>query len=332
MKDKTIDAEIVEDEFKAPILKDIKYPVSEDVLKSLVEKYSEIPDIDLDADDEIVAAQYKIVRDGHIELAKKRNEIEKTRKAIKDPAFTFGKNVDAFAKKLQAIIADTEIKLKFQRDKVDQNEARKQREVEEAEELRVDKIKKSLNALKDAPTLCINKDSETISKFLDLMEFPDREHFEEFYDESIELYNATISLLKQMVENQLLVENAQKIQDEADAKAKEVEDARLLKQKEDQDKLDKERDEFREEKRKFAQQQQDIQDEADKKQADKDADELLKKQETDKLLKDIADKELHGRHYNEALNHIHSTMAPGDILDAIIKGAIPHIKWIPDGN
>jgi len=335
--DNTVDAEIVEDEFKAPILRDIKYPVAENDLVALVEKYKDVPNIDLDADDEIVAAQYKIVRDGHIELSKKRNQIEKTRKAIKDPAFTFGKNVDAFAKKLQAIIADTEIKLKFQRDKVDQNEARKQREAEEAEELRVDEIKRSLNALKDTPALCINKDSETISKFLDLMEHPDREHFEEFYDEAIELYNAAISQLKQMIENQLLVENAQKIQDEANVKAKEDEAERLERQKEQQAKIDKEREDFEREKQEFADSQRAVQEEADLKQADKEADELLERQK--KEAKEAEQKNIHlkAEYENEAFVDLDKLLNDDGVdivtlVDMIIDNKVRHIKWSPDGN
>jgi len=327
--EKIIEAEIVEDEFKAPILRDIKYPVAESDLVALVEKYKNVPNIDLDAEDEVVAEQYKIVRDGHIELSKKRNQIEKTRKAIKDPAFTFGKNVDAFAKKLQSIIADTEIKLKFQRDKVDQNEARKQREAEEAEELRIDTIKKLMTEMQMLPLKYTHSSSYDIQTALDAMVLPDEETFNEFLDSVMTIYNESLSQLKQMFDNKILVENAQKIQDEQKEEQLQKEIKIREDQKEELAKIAKEREEFEREKQEFADKQNAIQEEADRKQADKDANELMEKQEAEKVNRDKEARRQMKELYDEAISDLTDLEYKNvnDILEAIIDGEIRHVKW-----
>ena len=345
----TVEAEIVEDEFKAPILRDIKYPVAESDLIALVQKYKDIQDINLDEEDEIVAAQYKVVRDGHIELSKKRNEIEKTRKAIKDPAFTFGKNVDAFAKKLQSIIADTETKLKFQRDRVEQNEERKQREAEEKEEARTDAIKGKIKAFEMLPLVYINSSSEEILTMLNDSVDPTEEAFEEFYNEAVSSYVAACTQLRKMYDEKVLAENSQRLQDEKDEEARRLKEIEDRKHKEEREKFLKEQADFQRQQDDFNRQQREQQEVIDRQKAEIAANELQKQQEAERVerdrLEEIArvereafeQKELAKRKREDA-KHREAKIAEtlkvmdkytdnGLMLNEIIAGAIPNLKW-----
>ena len=323
-----VEAEIVDDEFKAPVLQDIKYPVTQDALHALVEEYKDIPNIDLNADDDIVAEQYKFVRDGQIRLAKERNRIEKTRKTIKSPAFEFGKNVDAFAKKLQAIIKDPEDKLKFQRDRVEQNEARKQREAEEAEELRVETIQKKIANMERMPLEMMPKSSLEIREILGLFDPPTETEYEEFYDKALILHSQVQTQLTQMAENKELVENAQALQAEKDAEAKRLKDEEDAKLQAEKDKLAQEKAEFQRQKDDFEAEKRAAQEETDRKEAERLADELQAKQEEEAKQQAKINAQKHDEMVKETMKVLNTYSEMIILLDDIIDGKIPHVKWM----
>ena len=330
-----IEAEIVED-FKAPILSDIKYPVSEEYLNELVLEYKDIKEIDLGS--ETVGEEYQIVLKAHRLVAKQRNNIEKTRKAIKTPAFEFGKNVDAYAKKLQAIIKETEDKLKLQRDRVEQNEARIQREAEAAEENRISNIKRLLNQLKNSPMECIGKSSKVIKNVLKMIIYPTIEEFEEFHDEAIIIYKNSTTQIQQMIEHQVLVENAEAVNAEAvnaqNVKREEEEE----KFKRDREEFEREKEELAESKKQFQQHQDYVKEEENRKLADKEAHDLMLHQEEEKARKIKKEKEEKEKQavslknrteicYIESHEDLRVLKIDTYILDLIIENKIRNVRF-----
>ena len=323
-----VEAEIIDDDFKAPVLQDIKYPVSEEYLESLSQKYKVIPEIDLDAPDEVVAEQFAFVLEGHKTLVKVRNKIEKTRKAIKEPAYTFGKNVDDYAKKLKSMIADEEASLKLQRDRVEQNEARKQAEAEALEEQRVETIKTKLSNMERMPLELMSKASSELREVLRLFEPPTEVEYEEFYEKALVLHSQVQSQLTQMANDKELVENAQKIQDEKEAEAKrlkEIEDKKLQDEKEE---FAREKAEFQKEKDDLEAKKRAVQEEADREEAIRIADELQSKQEEDEKAKVQQNRERHDAMVIETMKVFNSYKEKVSLLDAIISGEVPHVQWV----
>jgi len=326
-KDNTVEAEIVED--TQIVLSEIKYPVSETDLKSLLEEYKDIPNIDPNSEDtDLIATQYQFVRKGHIALVRARTGIEKTRKALKAPALDYGKQVDGIAKEFQAMISGTETALQIQRTLVEENEARKMREAEEAEEARISAIKSKIKAFEALPLLYINSSSSEILAILNPSENPTEEIFEEFFNEAVTTYTNSHSQLRQMYDNKILVENAQAIQDEADVKAKLIQEEEDRKLQAEKDLLAEQQRQFQKDKDEFEAKQRAIQEEADRKQAELEADELMKKQESDKRAKDKQDV----KDFNYAkLTAIESLREYSDdievLLNAIIANKVAYVKW-----
>jgi hypothetical protein len=336
-KSETIEAEIINDEFKAPILKDIKYPVNKQDIDALLKEYAVIPDIDPDADSVLVAGQFAFVLSGHKQFVKARTTIEKIRKELKAPAIEYGKKVDDIAKEFQAKINIVEDKLLIQRKRVEDNEAKKQREAEELEESRINEIKRVINAYKNAPMECIGKSSSVIREVIDLIQSPSVEVLEEFYDEAFTIYANSQTQMRQMYDNQLLVENAQQIQAEKEAEAKRLQDAEDAKLQAEKDALAKQMADFQKQKDDFARMQREQQEAIDRQNAEREADELMKLQEAERKAKSINEKVKLNEHKAETHNKINEFDTEEGFnndafIDAVIDGKIPNIKWSPDGN
>jgi len=334
MPNETIDAEIVDDELKAPVLQDIKYPVKASDLEILMSEYKDIPNIDLDANDEKIGEQYQFVLAGHKKFVKARNQIEKVRKTLKAPALEYGKKVDAIAKEFQAKIKPIEDKLAIERRKVEENEARKQREAEEAEEKRIDEINRRLTWMERLPLEMMSKSSLEIREFLGGFDTPEEKTFEEFYDKALILHSQIQTQLSKMADDKELVENAQKLQAEKEAEAqrlKEEEDKKLQAQK---DELAQQQAEFQKQKEEFEAQQRAMQEEADRKEAARLADELQEKQEQERKESFERNEKLKYQYYNEACEDLEDNGwdNPSSMVDAIQAGVIRHIKWVPNEN
>jgi hypothetical protein len=277
MNENTVEAEIIEE--NQIVLSEIKYPVSANDLESLLIEYQEVPDIDPDAEDEIVGEQYQFVLKGHKAFVKARTGIEKTRKSLKQPALEYGKKVDDIAKEFQSMIKTKENYLFVQRKRVEDNEARKQREVEEIEELRIDTIKSKMTELQMLPLKFTYSNSNDIQDALNDMEYPTIDVFDEFLEAVINIYNLSSTQLKQMFDDKILIENAQKIKDEADAKVREDKAREDKKLQDEKEELAKQHAVFQKQKDDFAQQQRLQQEDIDRQKAEQKADELLRRQE-----------------------------------------------------
>lgn len=320
-----IEAEIIE---TAPVLSDIKYPVNTNDLDKLLSEYKEIPEINPNSDDlDLVGEQYQFVLKGHKAFVKARNQIEKTRKELKAPALEYGKSVDNIAKEFQAKIKATEDKLQIQRKLVEDNEARKQAEAEAAEEARITNIKQSINSLKQSPMECIGKSAEVIHEVLKLLEAPTEEIYEEFFDEAVLTHSSVVNQIIQMHDNQLLVDNAQKIQEEAEAEAKRIQDAKDAVDRLEKEKFAEEQATFQKEKDDFAQQRREAQEVIDREEADRVANELQAKQEADRqesIKKDLESKE---KKIAETIKCMNKYTDNSLLLNEIIAGVIPNVKW-----
>ena len=330
---KTIEAEILEDENKAPILKDIKYPVKMEDLDALMNDFKDIPAIDLDADDETVGEQYQFVLGGHKRFVKARTSIEKVRKELKAPALEYGKKVDAIAKEFQAKIKPFEDKLSIQRLAVENNEARKQREAEEAEEKRIDEIKRRISYMERAPLEMIQKPSIEIREFIGSFDSPTEKDFNEFYDTALILHSQTKTHLIQMADDKELVENAQAIQTQKEKEAAEAEAQRQEQLKKDIEKFEEDKLAFQKQKDDYEAQLRFEKEETDRKDAERVADELQAKQEAERREIEKQNKEAKINEYADAVEDMENLWNDdgmdnfSQIVDAIQAGKIRHIKW-----
>lgn len=328
MKDNTVEAEIVED--SQIVLSEIKYPVSTTDLKALLEEYKEIPEIDPDADEEIVGKEYQFVLAGHKAFVKARTGIEKTRKQLKQPALDYGKKVDEIAKEFQAIISGTESKLQIQRKKVEDNEARKQREAEEKEEARVDAIRTKIKDYENIPLRCISLSSDNIKSVIenDIL-YPTTENFEEFLDEAFQKHSVCMTQLNEMVSNKILVENAEKIQAERDAEAKRLQDEKDEAMRLEREAFEQQQREFQKQKDDFERQQREQQEALDRQEAERVANELQAKQEAERQQREQQGKELMAKSKHETYEDLQDYVGADTetLIDAIMDGKIRHIKW-----
>ena len=334
---KPIEAEIVE-ETQAVVLSEIKYPVSQIDLNTLLEEYKEIPTIDPDGDIDLVGEQYRFVERGHKAFVRARTSIEKTRKLLKQPALDYGKKVDDIAKEFQATILSTEVKLQIQRKIVEDNEARKQREAEELEEARIDNIKRVINALKNAPMECINKSAIVIREAMNLMEYPTIKTLEEYLEEAVNIYNLSQTQMKQMHDNQLLVENAQQLTDERDEENRKLKAIEDKKQQAERDLFAQQQAEFQKQKYDFARQRREQQEEIDLQNANIEADRMLREQaelkqqrEQQEAIEADAKKVRDGKLLDDAVMETFAALKShkgiSEMLNAIIRGEIINVKF-----
>ena len=322
------------------VLSEIKYPVSQESLTTLLDEYKDIPNIDPDADDETVAEQYQFVLKGHKAFVKARNGIEKTRKTLKAPALEYGKTVDGIAKEFQTMIKSTEEKLFIQRKIVEDNEARKQREAEEREEQRVNAIQKFLKEYEQFPLTFLNVSSEHLASFLETeLKAPTEIVFEEYLEEANAKYQVCVTTLNSMLENKKLVENAQKLQAEAEEKARLEKEESDRKLQAERDEFARQQAEFQQQKENFERQQREQQEILDRQEAEREADELQAKQEAERveaerlaeLQRQQAEEEAEQnkeKHIAETLEAIDKYLDYGLLLNKIIAGEIPNLKWV----
>jgi len=335
MKENTIEAEIVENEV---VLREIKYPVSITDLDALLEEYKEIPEIDPDADEALVGEQYQFVLKGHKAFVKARNQIEKTRKELKTPALDYGKKVDEIAKEFQSKIKFTEDKLQIQRKLVEDNEARKQREAEEAEELRIDTIKGKILEIKSLPLNHFNSDSEALTKALESLRTITEAEYEEFTQEASEAQAITISQLQSARDTKTKAEQTDRLEAEREAEAKRLKDEQDAKLAKEREEFEAQQREFREKKEAFERQQREQQEVIDRQKAEIEAQELMKQQETERIEREK--KEAFERQQREQQTKEHFEIAKAQLVDelkelktitkiadAIVDGNITNLTW-----
>ena len=324
-----INAEIIEDDDNKDIvlkkITDLKTVVK---TSPLIQEYKEVSEIDINLPVDEIAKDFIQIEKGYKAFRKNINLVTKTRKSFTAPALAYQKECIQIEKDIVSVLEPYSLKLKALKDKVEQEEARKQREAEEAEEKRIDEINRRLAWMERLPLEMMSKSSLEIREFLGGFDTPEEKTFEEFYDKALILHSQIQTQLSKMADDKELVENAQKLQAEKEAEAqrlKEEEDKKLQAQK---DELARQQAEFQKQKEEFEAQQRAMQEEADRKEAARLADELQRKQEEEMRKRNEERTNRFARSYDEAKAIILKIGDPHLILEAIVSGSVPHIRWV----
>jgi hypothetical protein len=276
-----VEAEIVE---QAPVLKDIKYPVSMIDINALLEEYAEVPEIDPESEE--AAEQYQYVLKGHKRLVKARTSIEKTRKELKAPALEYGKKVDDVAKEFQAKIKNTEMALQIARKTVEDHEQRKLEEAEEAERLRISNIEAKITDMRNLPLGLMGCKSDTIKDVIEKLPLPVVEQFEEFIDKAVDTYKLTMSQLESAYETTIKAEQADQLEAERQEREAKEKTEREAKERQEREKFEAEQTKFREEQRKAQETIRLQQEESNRQNAERDAADLARRQEDERKTRE----------------------------------------------
>lgn len=327
-----IDAEIVEEETKDIVLR--KIDSLRNIVKTspLIQEYKVVSEIDIDLPVEEIAEQFLHIEKGYKAFRKSINLVARTRKEFTAPALAYQKDCIAIEKGIVSVLEPYSLRLKALKDKVEQEEARKQREIEEAEEVRVDTIKEKLSSMERLPLQMMQKTSLEIREFLDSFDIPTIQEYEEYLDKTLVLHSQIQTQLSQMADNKDLVENAQKLQDEKDVenlRLKQEEDAKL---QADRDRLANEQAAFQKQKDDFEAMQREQQEILDRREAVKLADELQEKQRLERDAKVKIDEERHDAMVIETMAVLNTYSEMIILIDDIIDGKIPNVKWMVDNG
>jgi len=339
-----IEAEIIEESFKAPVLQDVIYPVTQNGLQSLLDKYEEVPTIDPEGEN--VAEEFKYVNDGRKALVKARTSIEKVRKELKAPSLEYGKKVDSIAKEFQSLIAAKELQLTTQCKIVENHEKLKQEAYEQAERDRRDAIRLKIEKIKNLPLDHFNSSAEELTNVLESLRPANEDEYEEFTEDDRAALDVTTMQLQTARENKIKTEQAEKIQAENE---KRLTEEQRIKDEESR----KEREKFEAEKAEFQRQKDEQQRVIDEQQeqinlqnAEREAEALAKQQEiqqeefrkqrereAEALVKEKAEKEkIDAENFKSAKDITFSQMnalkTKKDILAAIIDGKIDNVRWV----
>jgi len=324
-----INAEIIEDDDNKDIvlkkITDLKTVVK---TSPLIQEYKEVSEIDINLPVDEIAKDFIQIEKGYKAFRKNINLVTRTRKSFTAPALAYQKECIQIEKDIVSVLEPYSLKLKALKDKVEQEEARKQREAEEAEEKRIDEVNRRLTWMERLPLEMMSKSSLEIREFLGGFDTPEEKTFEEFYDKALILHSQIQTQLSKMADDKELVENAQKLQAEKEAEAqrlKEEEDKKLQAQK---DELARQQAEFQKQKEEFEAQQRAMQEEADRKEAARLADELQRQQEEEMRKQNEERTNRFARSYDEAKAIILKIGDPHLILEAIVSGSVPHVRWV----
>ena len=255
----------------------IVYDVTDAAIAELKGRYSGLKIVD--------SSSYEHVRVAIAEVRTKRTGVEKMRKDLKADALTYGKRVDAEAKRLTDALKSIEDPLQTEKDRVDAEKEKVRQEKAAKEQDRVDGIRARISAFQHLLVEIQGKTSDQIMENID--NTMDCEAPEEIFME----FTAEANKVKEEVINGLIKAYQEKLKVENEAEALKVEQDRLAKiaaeQKVAQGKIDEDNRKIREAQEKL---------EAEKK-AEKD------RQERDALaqrLKEQAEKEAKERFDREA--------------------------------
>jgi hypothetical protein len=220
---KVLEAEVVEE--NAIVLKPVGELIEGVDIPQLIKDWEgNVPTIDITADD--AKTKYKIVKKGHLAFVSARNKVEKARKALKDPALTYGKEVDAKAKSLKEMMAELEAELYTQRATYENHEKSIEQEKINAERARVDLISKKIEEMRLAPLAVMSESSMSIKQALEYLEVPTEEIFQEQLVYATDIYGTAKWQMeealktKQLAEDQVLI-NAERDEQERVRKAEE---------------------------------------------------------------------------------------------------------------
>lgn len=323
-KTETIDAEIVEEGavILAPVT-DLMFTKGVD-LPALAKKYSQMPEIDLHAEN--LGEVYQEYLAGTKEVGKAFNLIEKTRKLVKDPVLQYGRKIDATAKELKAIIEPTRDKLMDGRKLIENEEQRKQDEAERLERDRQMNIHNFIESIKNLPMSAIGKTSLEIQDIIRLAPQPTPENCDERLSEAVTIWRNTSEALDGMYENAVKVEKADEIQKELEEERLKEEAKANQKLSDERDAMRKEREDMEREKAEFAREKAE-RDEAialeDAKRIEDTEIEEQKKavDETMKRVEEVKEE------ITKSFHEIYSKGGVEAILEAVFENKIDHITW-----
>jgi len=156
----------------------IKYSVTDAVIGELKTKYAGLKIMD--------SASYENVRVAIGEVRDLRVSVENHRKHLKAAALEYGRNVDAEAKRITALLEEIENPLKAEKQKIDDEKARIKAEKDQKERDRVEAIRARLFAMQQVVSNFLGKtslDLQAISERLFDTEIT-KEIYQEFTDEA----------------------------------------------------------------------------------------------------------------------------------------------------
>lgn len=326
MSKETLEAEVIED-FNAPVLKSAKELSTLVNVDDLISTYKEISEIDINLPVEVISENFLSIEKGFKAFRKARTSLEAKRKEIGEPAFKFHKRVIEIAKEVQGMINPYEDKLKALVDKVENEEKRKQLEIEMAEANRVSTIKGSIESMRNMPLGYFNVSSDGIRDAIDSIEIPDSKNFEEFLDDAVQVYKTTIEQLQNMYATKVQAEGAEeaerKNQERLNQEKAQHEEAQRI----EREAFEAEKAEFQKQKDALAYAEAQRQEALDIRQAEIEAEEAIKKQDQekkDRMVKASIEREDKIQETLSAMNKYNDNAL---MLNEIMAGAIPNLRW-----
>lgn len=307
------------------VLEEVKFPATEDELKAYSDKHKEVVSLDPELGTKDPA--YLEIKKEHIKGVTYRTSIEKSRKRIVDPAYKYMKAANQMAKDLTGITLDAEQRLFAERKKVEQHEQLQIEAAAKAEQARVEEIDKKINFIKTMTINLIGTKSTTIADFIGKLEVPSEDIFQERIDEANAAYRTTMTQLETMYDTAIRAEQADKIEAERKAQAEAEQAERDAKMKEEREAFEAEKAAFREEQEAQARVNLEREEEELKEKQEAEAVEAARVAEA--AAKEAAEKE--DAYYREcedkALNAMGECEDHQSLLEAIINGKIPYVKW-----
>ncbi len=331
MKTEEIEAEIVEENgIVLRAFTDLDLVEGID-LNELLKEYDKVPQIDPAAEN--AGELYQYVLKGDRAFIKARNKIEKVRKILVSPALEYQREANAKAKELKEKIHDKEVELHTQRIFVEDYEQSKQDEAIEVERIRVLNITKKLGDIYNLPANSITSPSKEIAEIIGRLKAMvlDEDFYGEYLQEAETTIATAIHSLQSLYDTKILAETAETAAKEAEAKRLKEESIARDKRDEENRKLASERKAFEDEREAFEAEKR-AKDEAEAKKLAEDEAELLaeeqelaRRERAKGLDKEMTDAK------KDAVNAITEVLSRSglveDVMDAIIKGEIPHVNW-----
>lgn len=161
---------------KTPI---VEYSKTEAALTKLRERFSAV------VFDVKSPKGMKEAKEARNEIRTYRLDLEKKRVEIKEPALERCRLIDSEAKRIEAALRKLEDPI-AETIKAEEDRAKAEREAKiKAEQDRISNILKRLNDLKHYAGQFINADSERVAKAMELFVAPDKDDYQEYYDQAV---------------------------------------------------------------------------------------------------------------------------------------------------
>jgi hypothetical protein len=336
----------------------IVYNVTEEALRELEDTWKDVPDCN---DKE----GYRLATRGIGDLRTLRVNVEKRRKELKKDALEYGRNVDKTAKSITGRIVALEDPMKAAKQVVDDAKRLEKERKEREEQERIDKIRGMIAVIEDAPNLPWNATLEDardkMSEVVDTEILEDV--FQEYTEEATLIKARTSEKLFEIIkakEEEARLAFEQRIEQERIAKEQEAERKRLQAEREamaeqrrkeeekaqqirneEIKKVQAQQEELRRKEAELAEQQRKIELKAEKERAEL-AEQQRKIDEANELKrieeeKKAAEKEkrrikrenekIQKEQRQSMVNYINELGSTVEIVDAIIAGEVPHVKY-----